>query len=279
MGRKKGIWRRTTNHIAAMSEHLAQRAVESRDPVIAEEALNEYDAQIQQSADLIRKASLFLEKAVLLGVFHRFGEARETLKLASTQVPDDSEIQLQVDHIRASLYDEEGNSEKAFEHLTAVLSQHREKLAQPGLRFMYEDIQLRRGLDATRIGKFEEAVPPLLESLSFDMKSEDRSDVLSNLGSCLFELKDYEGARIYFLRACEIGVTKEWSGYVHLRLAIACAQLSLFREAKLEFLLCEKRAAEYGLEIVKIYGWLSWVCKGLGEKAEAEKYHRLSRPS
>jgi tetratricopeptide (TPR) repeat protein len=262
-----------------MNESLVKRAMELRDPAIAEEAFHEFDAQIQQSSDPNQKANLFLEKAVLYGVFHLFADARKALELALAQTPDDPDIQLQVDHIRASLYDQEGNSEKAFEHLTAVLSEHREKLTKPGLRFMYEDIQLRRGFDATGIRRFHEAVPPLVESLGFDLNLQDRSNVLSSLGLCFSELGQYERAKEYFLQACKIGLMKDWEGEVHMRLAIAYAHLDLFPEAKREFQLCEEKVSEYGLDAHKIYGWLSWVSKGLGEMAEAEKYARLLRPS
>lgn len=265
--------------LADMNESLIERAVKSRDPVIAEEAFREYDTEIQRSPDRIQKANLLLGKAVLYGVCLRFADARRSLDLALAQIPDDPDTQLQVEHIGASLYDQQEEWEQAYDHLTAVLCKHRERLTQPGLRFMYEDIQLRRGLDAARMRKFQEAIQLLEESLRFDLSLEDQSNVFSSLGLSYSELGQYQRAKENFLQAFKVGLTKDFEGEAHMRLAIAYANLSLFPEAKHELLLCEDKASQYGLEITKIYGWLSWVCKGLGEKAEAERYAKLSRPT
>jgi tetratricopeptide (TPR) repeat protein len=256
-----------------------QHALQTRDPATAEEAFREIDLQLGLLEDASQKADLLIRRAVLLGVLQRFVDARKSLELASAQASGDGDIQLQVDYIRASLYDQEGDSGRAFEHLTALLSRNHERLSKPDLRFMYEDIQLRRGLDAAGVRKFQEAIPLLVESLGFGLSLEDRSNALSTLGLGYGELGQYERSKEYFLKACNIGLLKDWEGEVHMRLGIAYAHLDHFLEAKSEFRLCEDKASEYGLETTKIYGWLSWVCKGLGEKAEAEKYASLSRLS
>src|SRR6266700_2712394 len=209
-----------------MDESLVQRAVESGDPAIADEAFRQYDSEIQQSSNERQRAELFLGKAVLYGVFLRFKESRRSLDLALAQSPSNPDIQLQADHIGASLYDQEGNHEKAFERLTAVMHKHHRRLTtQPDLRFAYEDIQVRRGLDAVWIGQFQEAVPLLKECLSFALKAEDRGNVLSSLGRCYSELGEYDSARENFIQALRIGLTKELEGEAHMRLAVACAKL------------------------------------------------------
>jgi tetratricopeptide (TPR) repeat protein len=293
-----------------------QRALQTRDPATAEEAFREIDIQLRSLADASEKANLILRKAVLLGILHRFDDARRQLDLALEEAPDDPDVRFQFDFIGGTLCDEEGKPSEAVARLTTVLSNFGERLAKPEGRFFYEDIQLRRGFDLACLSRFQEASLLLEESLSFELKSEDRSRVLSslglccrelkdyerarhfleesltfdlkseersrafsNLGLCCSELKDYERAKDYFLQALEIGLTKEWEGHVHFYLALSYAHLNLFREAKREFQLCEVRAAEYQLQIQNVYKWLSWVCKGLGERAEAEKYARLSRPS
>jgi tetratricopeptide (TPR) repeat protein len=256
-----------------------QRALQTRDPATAEEAFREIDIQLRSLADGSEKANLILRKAVLLGIIHRFDDARRQLDLALEEAPDDPDVRFQFDFIGGTLCDEEGKPSEAVARLTTVLSNFGERLAKPEGRFLYEDIQLRRGLDLAKLSRFQEAAPLLEESLSFELRSEDRSRVLSNLGFCCCELKDYERAIRCFLQACEIGLTKEWEGHVHFYLALSYAHLNLFGEAKREFQLCEVRASEYQLQIQNVYRWLSWVCKGLGERAEAEKYARLSRPS
>lgn len=263
-----------------MDQSIVQRAVESGDPAVAEEAFREYDAEIRQASNEHQRAELFLGKAVLYGVFLRFKESRGSLDLALAQSPNSPDIQLQADHIGASLYDQEGNHDKAFEHLTAVLYKHRQRLTtEPDLRFAYEDIQVRRGLDAVWIGRFQDAIPVLKECLSFPLKASDMSNVFYSLGRCYSELGEYGFAREHLIQALKLGLTKEMEGEAHMRLAVACANLGFLSEAKQEFRLCEEKVSDYGLEIGKIYEWLSWVSSRLGERGESEKYKRLAHPS
>jgi tetratricopeptide (TPR) repeat protein len=260
-----------------MNEFSIHNAMESRDSADAEAALREIDRTLEECADTQTKATLQLRKAVLCGILHRFDDAETQLRLALENAPDDADIRLQSDFIRGSLADQKGDPQDALTQLTQVLSLYSARFSEPDLRFMYEDIQLRRGLDAVRVCKFKEAVPILEECLSFNLKVEERSSVLSNIGLCYSELGEYELARDYLLRARKFGVGKDWNGHVQMHLAIAYARLKLFRQAKEELLLCERNASEFGLPISKIYEWLSWVSRGLGEKRESEEYARLAR--
>jgi tetratricopeptide (TPR) repeat protein len=262
-----------------MDDSIVQHVMESGDPAVAEEAFRQLDVEIESTSDDREKANLYLGKATLHGVLGQFSDARTQLELALQCAPDDADIRLQRDFIDASLYDQERKPEEAYLKLTSVLSGYSDRLSRPDVRFMYEDIQLRRGFDATSTGKFKEALPILIECLSFELKPTDKSNVLSDLGRCYSEAEEYESARDSLEQAICIGLTNESEGQAHLYLGIACARLGRFREAKKEFQLCEEKAVEYGLEISKVYGWLSWVCKGLGERSESERYSRLARPS
>lgn len=260
-----------------MNESIIQTALETGDAASGELALNEIDAQLRRSNGRKEKADLLLRKAVLCGVLHRFEDARLQLKLARDCAPDDPDVRFQFDFINATLYDQEGDIEQAFKTLTSVFVGNRDLLREARLRFAYEDIQLRRGLDAAKLGKNEDAIPLLQEASSFPLSPENRVAVLSNIGVIYSNLGDYENAKQYLLQAQEIGLDNEWEGTVRLHLAIAYANLHFFREAKEEFLLCEQKANDYGLALNKIYGWLSWVCKGLGEEKESKEYARLAR--
>ena len=220
-----------------------------------------------------------MEKAVFYGVFLHCEESRKTLGLARAQAPDNPNIQIQADLIDASLYDQEGNDAKAFEQLTAVLSNYYQRLTtEPDLKFAYQDLQIRRGLAAVGIGRFQEAIPLLNESLSFPLKPKHMGNVLFGLGQCYSELGEYESAREYLLRALSTRLTSEAEGGAHMRLGIAYAKRGFLKEAKQEFQLCEERVNAYGLEPRKIYRWLSWVCNGLGERLQSKKYADLARP-
>ena len=129
-----------------------------------------------------------------------------------------------------------------------------------------------------RVERFGDAIPLLKECLAFELDSEAKSNVLSNLGLSYTRLKNYEDAKNSFVQALEIGLTKEWEGQVHCQLGIAYAHLNLLRESKHELLVCVERAAEYQLPMESVYGWLAWVCNKLGQKDESERYTRMARP-
>jgi len=262
-----------------MEKDSIDNAIESADPLAAEEAFHQIESRLSLAADAASRAGLLLSKAVLLGRLHRFDEARKQLELASQQTPnDDPGFQLSLEFIASSMYDEEGRPGEALVRLTAVWSKHNEQLNVREFRSIYEDIQLRRAFDSVKVGEWRNAIPLLRECLSFDMKLGERISVLSNLGICSVKLKQYEDARDYLLQACKEGVTSEWQGHVHFYLALSYAHLKLLQESKREFQRCEEHAAEYQLPLAQVYAWLSKICKELGEKDDSERYSRMARP-
>jgi tetratricopeptide (TPR) repeat protein len=261
-----------------LEKDVIDRALESGDPATAEEAFHEIDVRLQSLTSAREKADLLMRKAVLYEKVGRIDDARKQLRAALAEAPDEPDVRLQFDYIDGSIYHQEENFGEAFTRLTAVLSKYHARLALPDFRFVYEDIQQQRAFELFRLKKFQEAVPLFKECLAFDMKPEDRSSALANLGICYVKLKRYEDAKDYLLQACKMGVTKDWEGHVHFYLAFTYAQLQLLRESKREFQLCEERAAEYQLPLERLYVWLSRICGLLGEKAESERYARLARP-
>jgi tetratricopeptide (TPR) repeat protein len=261
-----------------MEKDVIDRAMESRDPARAEEAFHEIDIRIKSLTDARDKADLLMRKAVLYSLLGRIDDARKQLSAGLKEAPDDPDIRLQFDYIDGSMYHQEQHFSEAFKRLTAVLSNHGERLSHQHFRITYEDIQQHRAFELFRLGRFQEAVPLFKECLSFDMRPTDRSGALANLGICCVKLKKYDEAKDWLLQALKMGVTKEWEGHVHFYLAFTYAQLQLLRESKREFQVCEKRAAEYELPLQQLYKWLSKICRLLGEKKESERYARLARP-
>src|SRR4051794_6933281 len=106
-----------------MEDSIIEKAIRLRDPKVAEKAFHEINARFAVSPSAAQRAGLLLSKAVLLGVLHRFAEARKQLELASQETPNnDPDFQLNLDFITGSLYDEEGFPREAFVQLTAMLS-------------------------------------------------------------------------------------------------------------------------------------------------------------
>jgi tetratricopeptide (TPR) repeat protein len=265
--------------VAEMNASVIQNAIELRDPTLAREALREIDLLLGSTPDPNERVYLLFSKSSCYGILGNFEEARKQLSLALEQEPEGPNTRLTVDLYEGLLCQQEGNYRGAHDRLSAALSKHTQRLNQPELRFMYEDIQKRRAFLSVTLRQFQNAIPLLREILSFDLEKNVRSDALASLGHCYLELREWELAKDYFLQAKAIGVTKEREKTFHFYLGIAYFYTEALAEAKREFEICEAHAGEYQLPTFDLYGWLSSVSKRLGEAVESERYARLARPS
>jgi tetratricopeptide (TPR) repeat protein len=164
-----------------MEKDVIDRAMESGDPAIAEEAFREIDTRLQSLTDAKERADLFMRKAVLYGILGRIDDARRQLSAGLEEAPNDPDIRLAFDYIDGSLYHQAQDFSEAFTRLTVVLSKHGELLTRSDSRFIYEDIQQQRAFELIRLQQFKDAIPLLKECLLFDMKSEDRRVALGRL--------------------------------------------------------------------------------------------------
>ena len=80
-----------------MNKSLVERAVESRDPEMAEAALRVTTLRLSKSRTPVGRS--LLGKAVLYGVFLRSDEARKSLGLARVKAADNPDIQLQAEEL------------------------------------------------------------------------------------------------------------------------------------------------------------------------------------
>ncbi|SRR6266478_4571329 len=252
-------------------------AIESRDAATAERAFREIEVELQSRTSPLERANILLKKAVLYGVLRRFDEARTELGTALAEAPDDPGIRLQFDFIGASLHDEEGSPQKAYEQLSIILSAHRDELNQEAYRFIYEDIQKRRAFDLARLRQWRDAVPLFEECLSFKLTSSERSDLHANLGLCYLEMREYQAAKDHFLQASSAGLSAAWTTNIHFYLGIAYAYLDEFQASMQEFKICEEHPINLDVPATKVYRWLSYVYKRIGNAAQAERYASLAK--
>jgi len=259
----------------SVEDNIIQRAIHTRDPYLAQSAFEEIDTQLQSVMDPPRRAELYFGKAVLCGVLHRFSDAREQLRHALNEAPNDPDVELQFDFISSSLLDEEGNKHEALLQLTSLLGKYAARLHEPDLRFMYEDIQQRRGFNLTRLQRFEEALPILKECVAFNLDRESRSDIRANLGLCYLELRNYQGAADEFQQAITTGLSESWKQSIHFYLGITYSQMGLLKDALKEFLTCEKLIAKRQIQSIQVYKWLSYVHRKLGNESESARYAAL----
>jgi tetratricopeptide (TPR) repeat protein len=251
---------------------------ESADPGSLQ-TIHQIDFRLASLAEPKERASLFLQKAVCYESLGRFNDSKTQLELALLEMPGNEEIQLQANYIGAAIYHQEQQFEEAYTRMTRILSQYSSLLSHPNLRFIYEDIQQYRAFELVQLLRFEEALPLLHDILAFEMKPDDKKTAIANLGICYSRVGKYEQAVDYLLEALRLGLPSDWEGQARCQLGIAYAHLRLLREAKLELLICVERASAYQLPLATVYGWLSRVCRGLGQTNEAERYAKLARPS
>lgn len=260
-----------------MTSSIIQTAIDSQDPVLAEEALREIDLRLASTLDSNDRVYLFFSASSCYGILRDFKKAQEHLSFALQQQPDDADTKLNFEFIGGVLSQEEGNYGDALRRLTSVLLGHAHTLSQSEFRFMYEDIQQRRAFLLVTLSRFEDAIPVLQEALSFNLENAVRSDALASLGRCYCETHKWVLARNSLSQAQEIGLTKDRERHFHFLFGIACFHTGALIEAKREFEICEQRVTEFNVPIADVYLWLSSITRYLGETAESDRYARLAK--
>jgi tetratricopeptide (TPR) repeat protein len=91
-----------------------------------------------------------------------------------------------------------------------MLDRYREVLKDIEHRYLYEDIQYRRGLALFGLSRFNEALPSLREAVSFSYDhAADEQQVHFALGVCLEDAKDTEAAKQEFNRVIGFGLKND----------------------------------------------------------------------
>lgn len=243
------------------------------DPDEAVEALTKIDLRLSITRHKKERASLLLNRAVFCGILDRFDDARNDLHKAVLETPEDPDTRLQSDYIGAVLYDEEDNPGEALAAFSTLLSRYASRLAEPECKFIYQDIQLRRAFELSKLSKFREAISIFQACLAFDLTPQLRSGALANLGICYSQIKDRDAAKRYLVQASQSGLSEEWAPEVHFHLGLTYANLERLEDSKREFLICEQLCPD-----PVVYAWLARICELLGQDSEAVQYARLAKP-
>jgi tetratricopeptide (TPR) repeat protein len=188
---------------------------------------------------------------------------------------------MHADFHEARLYSTEDKFEESLDRFDQMLTKYRQDLKHPDSRYLYEEIQVRRGLALSRLERCLEALPLLHEAESFELSTEDRSNLYCHIGHCHHRLREDDLALPYFLNARNLGLSKDWPVYFHYDLGYVYYRLRNYREAKREFTACEDQIKS-GLPAppaAQVYQMLAYVAQALGERAESERYSAMVRPS
>lgn len=202
---------------------LIQRAVESRNPTLAMQALDDIAGLLDRTTDVHERRYLLFSRSSCYGVLGDFVNARDSLSAALPENPESPETKVTYDFMQGLIYLGEKNYKGAFEAFTSGLSKHDTVLKTPEFRFMYEDVQQRRAFLAVTLEQFETAIPLLKESLSFGLEESVRGDTLAALGLCYLESRNFEAARENLVAALEHGF-EEYAHRIHFYLGIGFLQ-------------------------------------------------------
>lgn len=188
-----------------MDSERLKRAVDLRDAGQVEDALRELAELKAITPDPANQALILVHESVVLAKAGRFEKAHakadEATRLCSDRV---TECNALVAHSGA--HSVEGKRDYALAELDLALRNYPDVLGTVGYRFLYEEIQLRRGLLLIWLNRLKEARDTLQECQRFDLSREERCRVLSNLGACYHDLGELDHAveaLTEFLRMCD----------------------------------------------------------------------------
>lgn len=240
-----------------------------------EDALWQFRKLESCTVNPVEKAMVLLNVSACLERMGRIDEALTTVSEAAA-LSDLPEVQCNALVASASLHQLGRKPQAALEELERALRNYPEVLRSGEYRFLYEDVQVRRGLLLVQQEQLDQARVVLEECLSFDLDRDNRWKVFYNLARCYFDVGETKHSKQMFLM-----FLKEQGDAVHIASAHHLLGAIYYRggdysKALAEFLWCLPNADEVGMPKSTIYGWLANTYKALGNMTESERYSALA---
>lgn len=257
-------------------------AFASADPAVTATLLVKIKTEVASTIDPLKKALLLLGAETCYSTLGQFAEAHATLADARQIAPPNERFfQMHADFHEARLCSAENRLRESLDRFDEMLTKYRQDLKHPDSRYLYEEIQRRRGMALALLERCSEALPLLRESEPSDLSDEDRSSLYCYIGHCHHRLSEDDLALPYFLKARSLGLSKYWRPHFHYDLGYVYYRLGNYQDARREFLSCEDQIKS-GLPAPpagQVYRMLSNTAKALGHRAEADLYSAMANPS
>ncbi|OLE92153.1 MAG: hypothetical protein AUF79_00030 [Crenarchaeota archaeon 13_1_20CM_2_51_8] len=259
-----------------------QRAAKLQDAGQIAEALKEYQSLANAITDVGEKASVMLNEVNCLSQLGENEQARKRLSEVYNLLPEHSEMRVHAQFTEALLYKDEGKDEQALKRLNELLADHGKLLRTPSHEFLWREIQIRRGIVLSELGRSSEARPILEEALSFEElanadRGNDRGTVLYYLARSYLDLGEFILAEEKYVDALKQDLPEGFQPLAHYELGLVYYQRKAFARAIQEFELAESKTDESCLSKRSIWEWLSVTCKHLGLNSEADRYEKLAK--
>jgi len=257
-----------------------EKAINLRDSGRVEDALEELRAMTKCASDKDEKASLLLSQITCFILLGKPDEAEAILKRVSELGPDNPEVRLNYDQQEAYTLAAQGKFEQALTKFDALLRDF-PQVTQDKYRFLWEDIQQRRAFALVDLGRPADALPLLEQAISYKCdEQKDEQLIHVYLGTCYYQLGQYERAKEQFRHAIALGRNNRLEFEARYRLAVVHWGEGALAQAKfhLEHIVGVLGSPnEPEIPRKKVYELLSKTCRYLGESANALLYSELAR--
>jgi tetratricopeptide (TPR) repeat protein len=247
-----------------------------RDAGKVEQALQELAALAEATPDPEAKATLLGNQSTCLMILGRLEEARERITEA-LQIAPRTQVLLYLWEEDASLYWHEGQREKALEILERLHVEHGELLLAAEHRDLADRIRSARGMLLAELGRYQEALPLLEQSLNSESAAIDNEGLLRELGLSYLQLGRRTDARRVLERLLREGTRTDLVADAHLYLGDVYFHQRAYAKAMTEFEWCLAHAGEHKIPTPYLYKWLAVTARALGMKEDAERYDEFAK--
>jgi tetratricopeptide (TPR) repeat protein len=239
-----------------------------------ETALKEFQELAEKAEDEELRADYIYGQLHALMRLRRTDEARKLLHIARASFGDIGESHARGDLIEVQLDSLEGKWELVLPALNHMVKRYGDNLRHPQVRDVYEEVQLRRGMQLAHLGRFREALPLLEECLNFTAPLLT-SELYYELGRCYVDAGDLETARNNLTKALGMGLDEARISSAHFNLGTIHMRSDAYAKAVKEFELAEAYADAAKTSKKSIYKAMAVSYDKLGQSEKAKRYLEL----
>jgi tetratricopeptide (TPR) repeat protein len=264
-----------------MNQTRFQNAIALRDSGQCENAIREFHTLESEVSSPDEKAALLINEHRCYCELGRLTEASRVIKTIRKLPLTDPDVRIIVDFGEACMHVQMGKLEVGLREFETILTSYPD-LLQHSERDIYENIQIRRGVVLSNIGRHSEGRVILNEASVFtNLAAEEAQEVHFYLGVCHDELRESTLAKEEYLKAIAFDIDNDINAHAQYKVALIYFNTGAFAQARvhLEAILQAHGSDIPNLPIKYVYEQLSHVCRYLGEKGEATKYSKLASTS
>jgi tetratricopeptide (TPR) repeat protein len=245
-----------------------------RDSGRIEEAIGELTRLGDGETDPRNKAIILIAIAGGLRQLSRFSDARLQINEACAILGPEHESYPRAAFQAALLDIDQENWKGALKRLDDIRRKFASVLQVEDHKDLMEEVERRRGMALTKLGRFQEA-RQLLESVR--LLEYDRVATLGYLGACDFELKDYDAAMEVYQELLSLEPSSVFQAYANYHRGTILFQRGQLARAKFEFEQCLSCPDRGEIPDDNLLQWLIDTCKGLNLERDAARYAQMRK--